>query len=174
MMYAGIRSETIWKDSRKPYGLGLDLTMVKKRNTHGDFSILNSSYSTIIGSIYYDLSSDWNLKLDAGKYLAGDHGATLSLSRTFNNGWEIGAYATLTDVKFSTFGEGSFDKAITLKAPLSWFTGKKSKSYRQTIIKPISGDGGARLYLGDEKFLYERIKIYGQKSFKDNWKRFYR
>ena len=44
--------------------------------------------------------------------------ATFSLSRTFNNGWEIGAYATLTDVKFSTFGEGSFDKGITLKAPL--------------------------------------------------------
>ncbi|MDC3076194.1 YjbH domain-containing protein [Paracoccaceae bacterium] len=174
MMYAGIRSETIWKESKKQYALGLDLTMVKKRNTYGDLSLLDASYSTIIGSIYYDLNSDWNFKLDAGKYLAGDYGATLSLSRTFNNGWEIGAYATLTDVKFSTFGEGSFDKAITLKAPLSWFTGKKSRAYRQTIIKPISGDGGARLYLEDEKLLYESIKIYGQKSFKDNWQRFYR
>ena len=34
--------------------------------------------------------------------------------------------------------------------------------------------GGARLYLEQEKFLYENIKIYDQKSFKDNWKRFYR
>ena len=74
----------------------------------------------------------------------------------------------------STFGEGSFDKGIFFKAPLSWFTGKKSKAYRQTIIKPISGDGGARLYLEQEKFLYENIKIYDQKSFKDNWKRVYR
>ena len=47
--------------------------------------------------------------------------ATFSLSRTFNNGWEIGAYATITDVEFSTYGEGSFEKGITLKAPLSWF-----------------------------------------------------
>ena len=174
MMYAGIRSEIIWKDAMKPYGLGLDLAMVKKRNTYGDFSLLNTSYSSIIGTIYYELISDWNFKLDAGKYLAGDYGATLSLSRTFNNGWEVGAFATLTDVPFSTFGEGSFDKGITFKAPLSWFTGKKSKAYRQTIIKPISGDGGARLYLENEKFLYERIELYGQKSFKNNWRRFYR
>ena len=174
MMYAGIRSEIIWKDNKKPYGLGLDMAMVKKRNTRSDFSILDSRYVTIIGSMYYDLSSHWNFKLDAGKYLAGDYGATLAISRSFNNGWEIGAFATLTDVPFSTFGEGSFDKGITLKAPLSWFTGKKSRAYRQNIIKPISGDGGARLYLPDDKFLYERIKIYDQKSFKDNWKRFYR
>ena len=174
MMYAGVRSETVWKDTNKPYGLGLDLAIVKKRNTYGDFSLIDSNYTTIIGSFYYDLSSDWNFKLDAGKYLAGDYGGTLSLLRTFNNGWEIGAYATITDVEFSTYGEGSFEKGITLKAPLSWFTGKKSKAYRQTIIKPISGDGGARLYLENDKFLYERIKIYGKKSFKDNWKRFYR
>ena len=173
-MYMGIRSEIIWKDINKPYGIGLDLSMVKKRNTFGDFSILDSSYSTIIGTIYYDFSSDWNLKLDAGKYLAGDFGATFSLFKTFNNGWEIGAYATLTDVEYSTYGEGSFEKGITLKAPLSWFTGKKSRAYRQTVIKPISGDGGARLYLDNDNFLYDRIKIYDQKSFKDNWKRFYR
>ena len=174
MMYAGVRAETIWKDVKKPYGLGLDLAAMKKRNTYGDFSLLNESYSTIIGSIYYDLQRDWSVKLDAGKYLAGDYGATFSLARTFNNGWEIGAFATLTDVKFSDFGEGSFDKGITLKAPISWFTGKKSQAYRKTIIRPITGDGGARLLLGDDKYLYEKIKRYDLKSFRDNWKRVFR
>ena len=71
---------------------------------------MNESYSTIVASLYYDLPRDWNVQFDAGKYLAGDYGATFSFSRTFNNGWEIGAYATLTNVAFSTFGEGSFDK----------------------------------------------------------------
>ena len=56
MMYAGIRAEAIWKDMQKPYGLGLDIAILKKRNTYGDFSILkNSNYSTIIGTVYYDL-----------------------------------------------------------------------------------------------------------------------
>ena len=174
LMYAGIRAEAIWKDVKKPYGFGLDLVTVRKRNTFGDFSLLNENYSTIIGTLYYDLQSNWNAKLDAGKYLAGDYGATFSLSKTFNNGWEIGAFATITDVKHSTFGEGSFDKGIILKAPLAWFTGKKSQSYRETIIRPITGDGGVRLDLEDEKFLYNSIAKYGAKSFKDNWKRVFR
>ena len=37
MMYAGIRAEAIWKDNKKPYGIGLDLASSKKRNTYGDF-----------------------------------------------------------------------------------------------------------------------------------------
>ena len=174
MMYAGIRAEAIWKNIKKPYGIGLDIASIRKRNTHGDFSISSESYSTILGTVYYDLESDWKVQLDAGRYLAGDHGATFSLSRTFNNGWEIGAYATLTDVKFSTFGEGSFDKGITLKAPLSWFTGKKSQAHRTTVIRPITGDGGARLNLEDDKYLYRNIAKYDEKSFKDNWKRVFR
>ncbi len=174
MMYAGIRAEAIWKDIKKPYGIGLDLARIRKRNTFGDFSILNESYSTVIGTLYYDLRRDWKAQLDAGRYLAGDYGATFSLSRTFNNGWEIGAYATLTDVKFSTFGEGSFDKGITLKAPISWFTGKKSQAYRKTVVRPITGDGGARLHLDDDRYLYRNIARYDEKSFKDNWKRVYR
>ena len=174
MMYAGIRAEAIWKDTKNPFGIGLDLARISKRNTFGDFSISNASYSTVIGTVYYELQSDWNVQLDAGKYLAGDYGATFSLSRTFNNGWEIGAYATLTDVKFSTFGEGSFDKGITLKAPLSWFTGKKSQAYRKTVIRPITGDGGARLRLGDEKYLFHNIVKYDEKSYEDNWKRVFR
>ncbi len=174
MMYAGIRAETIWKDIQKPYGIGLDLTRVNKRNTFGDFSMLSESYSTIIGTLYYDLSSDWSFQLDAGRYLAGDYGSTFSLSRTFNNGWEIGAFATLTDVKFSTFGEGSFDKGITITVPLSWFTGKKTQAYAKTVVRPITGDGGARLYLDKHKYLYNNIAKYDQKSFNDNWKRVYR
>ncbi len=178
MMYFGVRAEAIWKDVRKPYGIGLDLAAIIKRNTYGDFSIKNdwrkNRHASIIGTVYYKPQSDWNIKLDAGRYIAGDYGATLSLSRTFNNGWEIGAFATLTDVKFSDFGEGSFDKGITLKAPLSWFTGKKSQAYRKTVIRPITGDGGARLILGDDKYLYDNIVRYDEKSFKDNWKRVFR
>ena len=174
MMYAGIRAEAIWKDTSKPYAIGLDLASINKRNTYGDFSILSNNYSTIIGSLYYDFQSDWSVQLDAGRYLAGDYGTTFSLSRNFNNGWEIGAYATLTDVKFSTFGEGSFDKGITLKVPLSWFTGKKSQAYSKSVIRPITGDGGARLHLDDDKFLYRNIARYDERSFNKNWKRVYR
>ena len=61
-------------------------------------------------SFYYDAGM-FDLEINAGRYLAGDWGATTTISRVFGNGWEVGG-ATFTDVPFETFGEGSFDKGI--------------------------------------------------------------
>ena len=173
-MHAGVRAEVIWKNNTKPYGFGLDIAQVQKRDTNARFKLKNEHFDTYLASIYYDLQNDWIIKVDGGKYLAGDFGSTISIKRTFNNGWEIGAYATLTDVPFDTWGEGSFDKGITIKAPINWFTGKKSRSYANAIIKPITGDGGAKLHLSDEKYLYDQISGYSRKDILDNWTRVFR
>ena len=174
LMHAGARAEVVWKNNKKPYGFGVDLAQVQKRETDGRFKLKSEYFNTYLASIYYDLPSDWIVKVDCGKYLAGDFGSTISIKRTFNNGWEIGAYATLTDVPFSTWGEGSFDKGITIKAPLNWFSGKKSRTYADTVIRPITGDGGAKLYLSKEKYLYYRVSEYSKKNVSDNWARVFR
>ena len=174
LMHAGIRSEIIWKNNKKAYGFGLDVAKVQKRGTYGDFQLKDEHYNTYLASLYYDLPNDWIIKIDAGKYLAGDFGSTISMKRTFNNGWEIGAFATLTDVPFDTFGEGSFDKGLTIKAPINWFTGKKSKAVMSGVIRPITGDGGVKLNLSREKYLYDVVSEYDQKNIADNWTRVYR
>ena len=174
LMYAGLRAEVLWKNNKKPYGFGLDIAQVQKRDTGGRFKLRNQHFNTYLASIYYDLQNDWIIKVDGGKYLAGDFGSTISIKRTFNNGWEFGAYATLTDVPFKTWGEGSFDKGLTIKAPINWFTGKKSKSYSSATISPITGDGGAKLQLSKEKYLYYKISEYSRKNMLDNWARVFR
>ena len=174
LMHAGIRTEIIWKNNKKPYGFGLDLAKVQKRETDGTFRLKNEHYSTYLASLYYDMPNDWIVKLDAGKYLAGDFGSTVSIKRTFYNGWQFGAYATLTDVPFSTFGEGSFEKGLTLKVPVSWFTGRKSRAARYAVIRPITGDGGAKLELSEDKYLYDVVSEYDLKNISDNWSRIFR
>ena len=82
MMYAGIRAEAIWKDIKKPYAIGLDIAKLKKGIHLVIFSILDESYSTIIGTVYYDLPNDW-IQLDAGKYLAGDYGGNIFIIKNF-------------------------------------------------------------------------------------------
>ena len=94
LMHAGIRTEMIWKNNKKPYGFGLDLAKVQKRETVGTFRLKNEHFNTYLASIYYDLQNDWIIKVDGGKYLAGDFGSTISIERTFNNGWDIVSYAT--------------------------------------------------------------------------------
>ena len=174
LMHAGVRAEVIWKNNKKPYGFGLDIAQVQKRGTDGGFKLKNEHFNTYLASVYYDLQNDWIIKIDGGRYLAGDFGSTISIKRSFNNGWEFGAYATLTDVPFETWGEGSFDKGITIKAPINWFTGKKSRSYANAIIKPITGDGGAKLNLSEENYLYYRVSEYSNKNILDNWTRVFR
>ena len=42
------------------------------------------------------------------------------------------------------------------------------------VIRPITGDGGAKLNLSGEKYLYYMVSEYDQKNISDNWKRVYR
>ena len=96
-------------------------------------------------SAYVNLPNNFEAQLDLGRYLAGDWGGTLSIERTFDNGWRVGAFATLTDVPFDEFGEGSFDKGITLTVPVNWMTGAVTRDTNVTVLRPIHRDGGARL-----------------------------
>ena len=103
-----------------------------------------------------DAGGMFDLEINAGRYLAGDWGATTRISRQFANGWEVGGYATLTDVPFEDFGEGSFDKGIYVKIPMDWLTGNPDRSVRYFEIRPITKDGGARL--GTARRLYKTVK----------------
>ena len=72
-------------------------------------------------------------------------GAKFEIRRTMDNGWVLGAWATLTDVPFEDFGEGSFDKGIFLKIPLQGVLPGNTRSSYSTAIRSIQRDGGQLL-----------------------------
>ena len=88
----------------------------------------------------------WNLYtvVRAGRYLAGDWGGTLEVERRFDSGIEVGGFATLTNVPFRRFGEGSFDKGIYVRVPLDLFGGT-TRAVGTALIRPVQRDGGQRL-----------------------------
>ncbi|GAB1363167.1 hypothetical protein MASR1M32_24030 [Rhodobacter sp.] len=110
--------------------------------------------------------------MDVGRYTAGDYGATLSLSREFDNGWRVGAFATITDVSAADFGEGSFDKGIMLTIPLDWATGRPDRTRYSTVIRPVQRDGGARLAVSDR--LYDLVRENQASELDASWARFWR
>ncbi|MDO9524471.1 MAG: YjbH domain-containing protein, partial [Gemmobacter sp.] len=123
-------------------------------------------------SAYYALGNGYSSQLDVGRYLAGDWGATLSLDREFSNGWKVGAFATITDVPFARFGEGSFDKGIRVTIPLNWATGQPSRSTSSTEIRPIQRDGGARVTVDGR--LYDAVRGYHGQGLDAQWGRVWR
>ncbi len=171
-MYAGVSGEVLWKPVNSRLALGAELNYVRKRAFDQGFGL--QDYDVVTGhvSAYYKAQNDFHYQLDVGRYLAGDWGATLSVDREFANGIRIGAFATLTDVPFDTFGEGSFDKGIRFEIPVSAITGRKSTQSVSRTIRPVLRDGGARLNVGGR--LYNDVRDYHQDGLQDQWGRFWR
>ena len=161
--FAGIGGELLYKPVQWPVGIGIDIHRVRQRNYDMRFDLLD--YETTVGhiSFYYDMGGMFDIELNAGRYLAGDWGATTTISRKFGSGWEVGGYVTLTDVPFDTFGEGSFDKAIYVSVPIDWIVSSPNQTIRRLTLRPITRDGGAQL--SSARQLYRQIENFHNASF---------
>lgn len=68
----------------------------------------------------------------------------IELGRRFESGSEIGGVATLTTARFDDFGEGSFDKGISVRFPFDLFA-TPAPSRGTATIRALISDGGQRL-----------------------------
>ena len=148
-MYAGISAEFLYFPIKRNVSLGGEVNYVKPREFRQLFGFreidkmpkINGHLSGYWNTNYYY----YNAQLDVGSYLAGDRGATLTVSRDFPNGWKVGGFFSLTDASFAEFGEGSFDKGLFLKVPLNSIVPYETQTSFYEKIRPIQGDGGQKL-----------------------------
>jgi len=171
--FAGVSSEVLWKPVDQNWGLGAELNWVAQVNYEG-LGFGYYDYDVVMGrtSLYWD--TGWygiEAQVDAGRYLAGDWGATLTLMRQFANGWEIGAFVTKTDVPASDFGEGSFDKGILLTIPLRWTTPFETRQAINGDLRSLSSDGGAQLNIANR--LYPTVRDFDKRRLERSWGEFW-
>lgn len=155
-MFAGVGAEVLWRPHNSSLALGLDVNWVAQRGYRQRFAMLG--YSTVTGhaSLYWD-TPWWNIYtvLRAGRYLAGDWGGTVEVGRRFDSGVEVGGFFTLTNVPFSRFGEGSFDKGIFVRIPFDLF-GPSTRARANLNIRPVQRDGGQRLAVDNPLWEFSR------------------
>ena len=145
-MYDGVGGEWLYRPWHSPFAFGIDINRVQQRGFKQDFSLRDYRATTGHATVYWDTGwKSTQVKLNVGQYLAEDIGATLDVSRTFNNGVAMGAWATKTNVSAAQFGEGSFDKGIYLKIPFDVMTTTRSSGVANLVWNPLTRDGGARL-----------------------------
>ena len=140
--YGGVSAELLWQRPDSPLGIGVEYNRVRQRDFDMRFGFRDLDASTGHVSAYYEWPRGYRSELHVGQYLAGDRGATLDLSRRFENGWVAGAFATKTDVSADEFGEGSFDKGIYLRVPINYVIGRPSRDARRIVLRPVLRDGG--------------------------------
>jgi len=150
-MFSGYGIEYLWSNNNLPFAIGFEAFEVYKRDYDLAFGLLDYSNTTGHINFYYENDSvlPFSLHLSYGEYLAGDKGYTFDLSRRFNNGVVMGGFFTRTDVTAEQFGEGSFDKGIYFKIPISgdWFN---------FLWRPLTKDPGAKLIRKDNLYRYLR------------------
>lgn len=171
-MFAGISTEVLWAPFDSRLALGAQLSYVQQRDFEGGFGLQDYNVVTGFGTAYWQVTDDYMAQVDVGRYLAGDHGATLSLERVFNNGWSVGAFATYTDVSAEQFGEGSFDKGITMNIPLNWLLGRSTRVSQGITVRPLTRDGGAQLSVPQR--LYPLVAPITEPRQKAQWGSFWR
>jgi len=145
-MYSGVGVDMLWRRPASNLAFGANLNAVVQRDFDKKLGVRD--YRTITGhvSVYWVTPfRDVDLALHAGRYLARDVGATLEIQKRFANGWSVGAFATLTNVPFSVFGEGAFDKGLIFNIPFDLYSSKNTRGSYRTILRSINRDGGRML-----------------------------
>ena len=172
--YGGVSGEVLWKPAEQNWGIGAELNWVAQRDTYSWFGFGEYDYDVVMGhaSLYWDTGFyGLEAQVDAGRYLAGDWGATLSVQRIFSNGWAIGGYVTRTDITEDEFGEGSYDKGILVTIPLRWATPFETRQTISGDVRSLSSDGGAQLYIANR--LYPTIRRLQKPRLEENWGAFW-
>ena len=145
-MFGGAGGEVLYRQPGARWGLGADYNKVRMRDFHQNlnFQALRATTGHVTG--YWETPFEGIVtSLSVGQYLAGDRGETVTLTKIFNNGTALTAYATKTNVPAAVFGEGSFDKGIALKIPFDAFLTSNSRYSAGWSWKPLVRDGGAIL-----------------------------
>jgi hypothetical protein len=145
-MYSGVGAELLWRRADLPFAVGANVNGVRQREFDKMFGLRD--YQTVTGHVSFYWATplkNVDAAVHVGRYLARDTGATLEISKRFANGWVVGAFATLTDVPFEVFGEGSFDKGLIFSIPFDLYSPRNTGGGYRTILRPINRDGGRML-----------------------------
>lgn len=155
MMYAGVGGEVLYRPYDKKWALGMNLNWVKQRDWNNTLQMADYDVGTGHLTGYWQLPyiDDVTAKVSVGRYLAGDIGTTIDLSKRFDSGIIMGAYATLTDVSAEEYGEGSFTKGIYITIPFDLILIHPTTSQGTVDWVPLTRDGGQML--NRSKSLYD-------------------
>ena len=167
-MFGGFGGEVLYRPIQKRFSYGLSLHRVKQRGYDQRFSFKDYETTTGHFSLYFDLPREISVQLQTGKYLAGDKGATLNLSRRFESGFILGVFATKTNLSAEEFGEGSFDKGFYLSIPTKLFYPEFTSGFIYFGLHPLTKDGGA--FLNQHNSLYSILGDTNLHSITRDWK----
>jgi len=146
-MYSGVGGEVLYRPVDSNLAWSVDINYVAQRDYASEFGLFDYRVLTGHATMYWrpEFIDDIQLKVSAGRYLAKDVGMTFELSKRFDSGIVVRAFATKTDMSAEEYGEGSFTKGFVLTFPFDLISIKPSTGGGNIPWVPIARDGGQPL-----------------------------
>ncbi len=148
--YSGIGGEILYRPFASRLAFGAELWSVLRRNPYTAFNLGQSGRAITTGHInaWYDIPHHGiTLYARAGRYLAGDTGATIGLDKHFKNGAKLTGQVTVTNYSDADLfgGTTSAYHSLNLSLPLGSIPHIPTGSELRTKIAPFGRDIGQSL-----------------------------
>ena len=147
IQYAGFDGEVAKPFFDGRIYLGLSGSIVKKRDIDNPFKLsedYTQSYKTIFLNTRLNIpEKELYFDLNTGRFLAGDKGARLTITKFIKSGISISAWYSWTNTRSvfkDPYNRGYHDKGISITLPLRLFTGSDSKTVYNYSISPWTRD----------------------------------
>jgi len=149
VMYAGIDGEIAAPLLNGRFLAGISGSVVRKREPDSPFGLIAGAdyYTAFFNGRLNIPEADIYVDVNAGRFLAGDKGARLTLSKSIN-GVVLSAWYSITDTSIFTdpYNNGYHDKGISVSIPLRLFLGRDSKTSYRYSLSAWTRDVGQDVY----------------------------
>ncbi|MBA3029782.1 MAG: YjbH domain-containing protein [Desulfobacteraceae bacterium] len=163
-MYAGLSGEILGFIGRGDLALGLQGDYAIKRTPGKPLELMDFRRNTLLGNIYYDIKSlELTIQAQYGKYLAEDIGWRFTVTRSYDNGVDIGFWYSFTNTDDMTdFNRGYHDKGVFLSIPARVFSRSETNSKYSYSISPWTRDVAAVVDHGENLYGMTRDLMPGE------------
>ncbi|WP_198676600.1 YjbH domain-containing protein [Aliidiomarina soli] len=146
--FSGVGAEWLYRRVDSPWAFGFNINRVRQRDYEGWFDHLEYETTTGHVSLVYQMPwlEDSMLRLDVGRFLAGDDGVGITFNRRFDSGVVVAAYASFTNVSSEDYGEGSFTHGFSISIPFDLIGVRPTRQRVSVSWSPMSRDGGQPLW----------------------------
>jgi len=146
VQYAGLDGEIAMPLFDGRFMVGLSGSFVKKREPGVPFALKDNSYKNHYKTAFFNTrlnipEQEISIDLKTGRFLAGDRGTRITISKFFNGVILSAWYSnTNTDIFSDVHNRGYHDKGIAVTIPIRLFKGSDSKTCYKFGISPWTRD----------------------------------
>ena len=146
VQYAGLDGEIAVPLFKGRLFAGISGSAVKKREPANPFQLKENDVKDIYSTAFFNMrlnipEKEIAIDLKSGKFLAGDKGTKITISK-FINGVVLSVWYSVTDTSMfkDSFNRGYHDKGIMVTIPMRLFKGADSKTAYSYSLSPWTRD----------------------------------